>query len=111
MKRSTEWRELGFQRLQVQGRRARSPSEDAERFEAARDAAGDDFVLTIDANQGYTRSQALELCQRVADLNIRWFEEPCIWSNDRATCATYARSAASRLRRAERVLARRPAAT
>src|SRR5437660_215078 len=45
-------------------------------------AAGDDFVLTIDANQGYTRAQALDLCERVRHLDIRWFEEPCIWSND-----------------------------
>ena len=39
-------------------------------------------MITIDANQGYTLAGALELCERVADLDIRWFEEPCIWSND-----------------------------
>ena len=39
-------------------------------------------MLTIDANQGYTLPQALDLCRRAADLDIRWFEEPCIWSND-----------------------------
>jgi D-galactarolactone cycloisomerase len=39
-------------------------------------------VITIDANQGYTLSAALELCDRVADLGIRWFEEPCVWDND-----------------------------
>lgn len=77
----TEWRELGFRgcKFKVGGR---DPREDAERVHAAREAAGDDFVLTIDANQGYTRSQAVDLCRRVRDLDIRWFEEPCIWSND-----------------------------
>jgi D-galactarolactone cycloisomerase len=77
----TEWRESGFRgcKFKVGGK---SPAEDAERVEAAREAAGDEFVLTIDANQGYTRAQALELCERVRHLNIRWFEEPCIWSND-----------------------------
>ncbi len=77
-----EWRERGFNggKFKVGGL---EPRLDAERIRAAREAAGDDFVLTIDANQGYTVQQALELCRQVADCNIRWFEEPCIWSNDR----------------------------
>ncbi len=76
-----EWRELGFRgcKFKVGGK---SPAEDAKRVEAAREAGGDDFVLTIDANQGYTRAQAIELCRRIRDLDIRWFEEPCVWSND-----------------------------
>ena len=75
------WRELGFRgcKFKVGGR---EPVEDALRVEAVREAAGDGFVITIDANQGYTRSQALDLCARVRDLDIRWFEEPCIWAND-----------------------------
>jgi L-alanine-DL-glutamate epimerase-like enolase superfamily enzyme len=77
----TEWRELGFHgcKFKVGGK---DPAEDAVRVEAARSAAGDGFVLTIDANQGYSRAQALDLCGRVRDLDIRWFEEPCVWSND-----------------------------
>ena len=39
-------------------------------------------MITIDANQGYTLHQALDMCRRVRDLDIRWFEEPCIWTND-----------------------------
>jgi D-galactarolactone cycloisomerase len=77
----TEWRELGFRGCKFKIG-AKEPREDAERLEAAREAAGDDFVITIDANQGYTKAQAIELCRRVADLDIRWFEEPCIWAND-----------------------------
>jgi L-alanine-DL-glutamate epimerase-like enolase superfamily enzyme len=77
----TEWRERGFRgcKFKVGGK---SPAEDALRVQAVRAAAGDDFVITIDANQGYTRPQALELSRRVSELDIRWFEEPCIWSND-----------------------------
>lgn len=60
-----------------------SPAVDAERVRAARRAAGDDFVLMVDANQGYTRAQAVDFGRRVAELNIRWFEEPCRWTNDR----------------------------
>ena len=61
----------------------RTPPEDAARVQAARQAAGDDFLLMVDANQGYSRDQAIEFARRVADLNIRWFEEPCRWYNDR----------------------------
>jgi len=76
-----EWREMGFRGCKFKIG-AKEPREDAARLEAARAAAGPDFVLTIDANQGYTRTQAIELCDRVRELDIRWFEEPCIWSND-----------------------------
>jgi D-galactarolactone cycloisomerase len=60
-----------------------SPEEDAQRVRAAREAVGDDFVLLVDANQGFTRDQAVDFARRIADLSIRWFEEPCRWSNDR----------------------------
>ncbi len=62
-----------------------SPAEDAERVRVARAAVGDQFVLMADANQGYTRDQAVEFARRAQslDLNLRWFEEPCRWSNDR----------------------------
>jgi D-galactarolactone cycloisomerase len=60
-----------------------SPEEDAERVKAAREAVGKDFILLVDANQGYTRDQAVEFARRVDDLSIRWFEEPCHWMNDR----------------------------
>lgn len=60
-----------------------SPAVDAERVRAARAAGGDDFILTVDANQGYTVPEAIEFGQRVADLGLRWFEEPIRWFNDR----------------------------
>ncbi|HWE64692.1 MAG TPA: mandelate racemase/muconate lactonizing enzyme family protein [Chloroflexota bacterium] len=60
-----------------------TPAEDAARVRAARTAAGDDFILLVDANQGYGRAEAVEFARRVGDLGIRWFEEPCRWFNDR----------------------------
>ena len=45
----------------------RTPAEDAERVRTARAAAGDDFVLTIDANQGYSLRQAVDFSRRVED--------------------------------------------
>jgi len=60
-----------------------TPAQDAERVIAAREAAGDDFILAIDANQGYTVADALELCRRLEGVDVRWFEEPVRWANDR----------------------------
>jgi L-alanine-DL-glutamate epimerase-like enolase superfamily enzyme len=60
-----------------------SPSADAERVQRARAAAGPDFVLCIDANQGYTVPQAIDLARRLEGADIRWFEEPVRWHNDR----------------------------
>jgi len=60
-----------------------SPGEDAARVTAARRAAGDDFILCVDANQGYGRDEAIAFARLAADLNLRWFEEPVRWYNDR----------------------------
>jgi D-galactarolactone cycloisomerase len=60
-----------------------TPAEDAERFREAREAAGDDFILCADANQGWTPQQAIEFARRVAEYDPFWFEEPCRWHNDR----------------------------
>ena len=62
----------------------KSPSEDAKRAEVVRKAAGDDFILGCDANQGWTLQQALEFTKITKDLNLDWLEEPCKWDNDRA---------------------------
>jgi len=61
----------------------RTPAVDAQRVRMAREAAGPDFALMVDANQGYTREEAVAFGQLVRDLNIRWFEEPVRWTNDR----------------------------
>ena len=59
-----------------------SPQEDAARVAQARAASSDDFIICIDANQGYTVSDAVELSRLIGDLNISWFEEPVLWHND-----------------------------
>ena len=60
-----------------------SPAEDAARFIEARQAAGDDFILMADANQGWQVHEAVDFARLVADHDLFWFEEPCVWSNDR----------------------------
>lgn len=60
-----------------------SPEEDAIRTRRARRVAGDDFALAVDANQGWTPSEAIRFARLVEDCNLMWFEEPCVWQNDR----------------------------
>jgi L-alanine-DL-glutamate epimerase-like enolase superfamily enzyme len=71
---------FGGMKFKVGGR---TPEVDGDRFRVAREAAGPDFVLMADANQGYTLPQAVDFARRVAGLGLRWFEEPCRWTNDR----------------------------
>jgi len=53
------------------------PEEDARRVEAARLAAGPDFVIAVDANRGWSVAEAVRFARLVESLDIRWFEEPC----------------------------------
>jgi D-galactarolactone cycloisomerase len=74
--------ELGFGGCKFKVGRL-TPDEDAHRTRLARKAAGDDFVLMVDANQGFTRRAAIEFARLTDDLDLRWFEEPVGWINDR----------------------------
>jgi D-galactarolactone cycloisomerase len=69
-----------------------SPEEDAKRVEAARKAAGDDFILVVDANRGWTAPDAIRFARLVEPLNIGWFEEPCHWYDDVAMMAQVRRA-------------------
>ena len=60
-----------------------SPEEDILRVREARKAAGPDFALAVDANQGWTPAEAIRFSRMAEDLNLLWFEEPCQWQNDR----------------------------
>ena len=64
-----------------------APEEDARRVEAARRAAGPDFVLAVDANRGWSVADAVRFARLVEPLDIRWFEEPCHWHDDAAMMA------------------------
>src|SRR6516165_11512554 len=64
-----------------------TPEEDARRVEAARKAAGADFILAVDANRGWTADDAIRFSRLVEPFDIRWFEEPCHWYDDAALMA------------------------
>ena len=61
----------------------KSPAEDAKRVQSAREGAGPELALMVDANQGWDLRSAVDFGKRVAEYDIRWFEEPCRWTNDR----------------------------
>ena len=48
---------------------------------AVRDAVGDRVQLMMDANYLFSLNMASELCHRVEDCNLSWFEEP-VFGND-----------------------------
>src|SRR5690606_29791574 len=81
-KEMEEYRELGLAgcKFKVGGR---TPEEDAERTQAARRAAGADFIICADANRGWSYANAFAYTQKVQDAGLRWFEEPCHWNNER----------------------------
>jgi D-galactarolactone cycloisomerase len=64
-----------------------APEEDAKRVDAARRAAGPGFVLAVDANRGWSTTDAIRFARLVEPLDIRWFEEPCHWYDDTAMMA------------------------
>src|SRR6516225_3555740 len=64
-----------------------SPPADAQRVDAARKAAGPDFILAVDANRGWTADDAIRFSRLIEPFDIRWFEEPCHWYDDAALMA------------------------
>jgi D-galactarolactone cycloisomerase len=63
----------------------RSPEEDAERTRRMRAAVGPDFIITVDANQGYHLRDAIRFAELTRECNLVWFEEPCGWMHDRTS--------------------------
>ncbi len=74
---------VGYQEMGLTGVKMKvgrvEVAEDVRRVQIVRKATGPDFVIACDANQAWTPDEAIEFCHRVADLNIRWLEEPVQW--------------------------------
>jgi len=64
-----------------------SPEEDFKRVQAARQAAGGDFIIVVDANRGWNVHDAIRFSRLIEPLDITWFEEPCHWQDDVALMA------------------------
>ncbi len=52
------------------------PREDISRLQAVREAVGDDVDIYIDANNGYTAKQAIQLAPKFQEYDVGWLEEP-----------------------------------
>ena len=78
------YRELGVAgcKFKVGGR---TPEEDAARARRMREAAGPDFIIAVDANQGYSLRDAVRFAELTKACSFVWFEEPCGWTNDRSS--------------------------
>ena len=51
-------------------------SEDRARLAAVREAVGENYEIMVDANQGFSLSEAIRRSKMLEALNIGWFEEP-----------------------------------
>ena len=67
------WVDEGFPHVKM--KIGREPEDDPARLDKAREAIGD-ADLFVDANGAYDRDQALRWADRLADWDVRWFEEP-----------------------------------
>jgi D-galactarolactone cycloisomerase len=61
----------------------RSPEVDADRTRRLRAVVGPGFIITVDANQGYSVRDAIRFAELTREYNLTWFEEPCGWMHDR----------------------------
>jgi L-rhamnonate dehydratase len=50
--------------------------EDARRVRHVREVIGEEIELALDANEGYSLPDAMQLCRAVADCDIAWLEDP-----------------------------------
>ena len=68
-------KELGYggTKFHVEGT---STEADIKQVEAVRKAAGDDFIVALDAGKACTPEQAIRFSKSVEKYNIAWFEEP-----------------------------------
>jgi L-alanine-DL-glutamate epimerase-like enolase superfamily enzyme len=64
----------GFRALKV--KLGIDPAEDVERIRMIREAAGDDVQIRVDANQGWTVKQAIDVLNKIEKFKIQFAEQP-----------------------------------
>ncbi len=67
--------EKGFTALKLKVG-SEDPLRDVRRAKLIRQAAGDEVTIMVDANQKWNLPQALDICQRLGEVNPFWIEEP-----------------------------------
>jgi L-alanine-DL-glutamate epimerase-like enolase superfamily enzyme len=74
LKEAKDYIQRGFKVLKV--KLGHSLDEDVERLMKLREELGNGVVIRVDANQGYTVHQTIELYGRAYDLNLELIEQP-----------------------------------
>jgi o-succinylbenzoate synthase len=64
----------GFKALKVKV--GTNPSEDVERVKMVREAVGSDVELRVDANQGWTPKEAMDVLTEIAKCDVEFVEQP-----------------------------------
>lgn len=64
-----------------------SLKEDMARLEVIRDVIGDEALLMVDVNRGWSLQTAIEGARLLEAFNPRWLEEPVRWTDDRRELA------------------------
>jgi L-alanine-DL-glutamate epimerase-like enolase superfamily enzyme len=72
---ATASREAGWHGVKVKVGKPQL-AEDLERLRAVRAAIGDRMDLMVDANQAFSRAEALRRAAAYAEVGLAWFEEP-----------------------------------
>ncbi|MDX1512793.1 MAG: mandelate racemase/muconate lactonizing enzyme family protein [Gammaproteobacteria bacterium] len=62
-------------------------AEDMARLAVIREVIGDEALLMVDVNQGWSLETAIEAAALLEPLRPRWLEEPVRWSDDRRELA------------------------
>jgi L-alanine-DL-glutamate epimerase-like enolase superfamily enzyme len=72
------WLAEGMNRVKIKIAESRGSNEqrDLDRVRLTRTVVGPDVEVFVDANGGYTPAQAVRVGHALAELDVRWFEEP-----------------------------------
>jgi o-succinylbenzoate synthase len=74
----------GFKALKVKVGTA--PAEDVERVKAVREAVGEEVQIRVDANQGWTVKQAIDVLNKIEKFKIQFAEQPVSAENIKGLC-------------------------
>ena len=78
IKKAKRYVDQGFPAIKMQVAHCFTHDEDVENVRAMRDALGDDVLIMVDVNQGWTADEAIAVGRRLDDYGLAWLEEPVI---------------------------------
>ena len=73
-----DYKSRGFKAVKIKVGSKKGIHHDLHRLKKCRDALGNEVKIMMDANQGMSVSDALELAELAKEIGIQWFEEPVV---------------------------------